>query len=102
MLPDIALLNIFDCYLRGSGGIEAWRTLVHVCQEWRNLIFGSPRRLNLRLVCTARRPVREMLEIWPPLPIVIFPYGFSKTSTLAADNIIAALEYNDRVHHVEL
>ncbi len=102
MLPDIALLNIFDCYLRGSGGIEAWRTLVHVCQEWRNLIFGSPHRLNLRLVCTARRPVREMLEIWPPLPIVIFPYGFSKTSTLAADNIIAALEYNDRVHHVEL
>jgi len=40
-----------------------------------------------------------MLEIWPPLPIVIFPYGIS---TPAADNIIAALEHNDRIHRVEL
>jgi len=43
-----------------------------------------------------------MLGIWPPLPIVITPYGLSKTSTLAADNIIAALERNDRIHRVEL
>ena len=102
MLPDVPLLVIFDCYLHESRGMEAWRTLVHVCRKWRNLVFGSPHRLNLRLVCTARRPVREMLEIWPPLPIVIFPYGLSKTSTLAADNIIAALEHNDRIHRVEL
>jgi len=102
MLPDVPLLVIFDCYLHESGGIEAWRTLVHVCRKWRNLVFGSPHRLNIRLVCTARRPVRDMLEIWPPLPIVIFPYGLSKISTLAADNIIAALEHNDRIHRVEL
>jgi len=43
-----------------------------------------------------------MLEIWPPLPIVILPYGPSKSITLAADNIIAALEHNDRIHRVEL
>ena len=102
MLPDLPLLVIFDCYLHEARGIEAWRTLVHVCRKWRNLIFGSPYHLNLRLVCTARRPVRDMLEIWPPLPIVIFPYGLSKASTLAADNIIAALERNDRIRHVEL
>ena len=43
-----------------------------------------------------------MLEIWPPFPIVIFPYGLSNALTLAADNIIAALEHNYRIHHVEL
>jgi len=102
MLPDVPLLEIFDCYLHESGGLEAWRTLVHVCRKWRNLVFGSSNRLNLRLVCTPRRRVREMLKIWPPLPIVIFPYGLSKISTTAADNIIAALEHNDRIQHVEL
>lgn len=102
MLPDAPLLVIFDCYLRGSGELEAWRTLVHVCRKWRNLVFGSSNRLNLRLVCTPRRRVREMLDIWPPLPIVMSPYGLSKLSTRAADNIIAALEHNDRIQHVEL
>ncbi len=33
----------------------------HVCQKWRSVVFGSPRRLNLRLLCTKRTPVREML-----------------------------------------
>jgi hypothetical protein len=43
-----------------------------------------------------------MLEIWPPLPMVIVPYGLSKSSKPAADNIIAALERNDRIHRVQL
>ena len=102
MLPDVPLLVIFDCYLCVSGGMEAWRTLVHVCRQWRALVFGSPHYLNLRLVCSAKRPVREMLEIWPPLPIVIVPYGLSENSKPAADNIVAALERNDRIHRVEL
>jgi hypothetical protein len=102
MLPDVPLLLVFDYYLHESGGIEPWRTLVHVCRKWRELVFGSPYRLNVQLVCTAKRPVREMLAIWPPLPIVISPHGLSNISTLAADNIIAALEHNDRIHRVEL
>lgn len=102
MLSDVPLLLIFDYYLHEYGGIEAWRTLVHVCRKWRSLVFGSSTRFNLRLVCTARRPVREMLGIWPPLPIVVFPYDLSGISTLAADNIIAALEQNNRIHRVEL
>ena len=68
MFPDVALLKIFDCYVdqaRGDDGdspeIEAWHTLVHVCRKWRSVVFGSPRRLNLRLLCTKRTPVREML-----------------------------------------
>ena len=41
VLPDVALLEIFDCHLnqvREEGGdnleIQAWHTLVHVCRIW--------------------------------------------------------------------
>lgn len=102
ILPDVALLGIFDFYVDQAlqdDETEAWHTLVHVCQTWRNVIFGSPLRLNLQLYCTARRPVRRALHIWPPLPIVIQQYG---PSTRGMDNIIAALEHNDRVYEIKL
>ena len=70
LLPDVSLLEIFDFYM-DEDQIEAWHTLVHVCQEWRNIVFGWPRRLDLRHLCTYRIPVREMLDIWPLLPIVV-------------------------------
>ena len=28
-------------------GISAWLSLVHVCRNWRSVVFGSPLRLNL-------------------------------------------------------
>ena len=34
MLPDVALLRIFDFYIMNEDRIEAWHTLVHVCREW--------------------------------------------------------------------
>jgi hypothetical protein len=66
---------------------------VHVCRKWRNVVFGSPRRLDLRLYCNAKTPVRKMLDVWPPLPIVIvhIPGKWSD------DSIIAALEHNNRI-----
>jgi hypothetical protein len=93
MLPDVVLLGIFDFYL-DKAAIQAWHNLVHVCRTWRNVVFGSPRRLNLRLCCRARTPVREMLDIWPPLPIVLNVYS---TDTWDDGNILAALELNDRI-----
>ena len=82
ILLDDVLLEIFD-FLQflvvESDGFEAenwWRTLVHVCRKWRNVIFGSTNRLNLRLVCSDRTPVRETLDLWPPtLPIVIHHFA---------------------------
>ena len=100
-LPDVALLEIFDCYLGEDPGIdelEEWHTLVHVCRKWRSVVFGSPRRLNLQLHCGTWKPVREMLDIWPSLPIVIWDWR----PTRAVHNIIAALEHNDRVTQIEL
>jgi len=77
-LPDEAHLEIFSFYvdqLEVEGeNIEAWITLVHVCQRWRNVVFVSSHRLNLRLMCTGDRPVRKMLDIWPALPISLFDY----------------------------
>ena len=70
-----------------------------MCQRWRNLVFASPRRLDLQLRCTQKRPVREMLDIWPALPIVISGNGFP---TSGGDNITAALERNDRVCVIDL
>jgi hypothetical protein len=96
MLPDVVLLEIFDFYLRETY-IEEWHILVHVCRKWRDVVFGSPRHLNLRLFCKARTPVREMLYIWPVLPIVI-----STVEMQDADNIIAALEHNDRICRLDL
>jgi hypothetical protein len=98
MLPDVALLKTFDFYM-GEAQNEAWCTLVHVCQAWRRVVFGSPRRLNLRLYCRARTPVEEMLGVWPPLPIVV---EVSPFETRGVDNIVPALEHSDRVCEIEI
>ena len=104
MLPDVVLLKIFDFYVnqareleyKGEGEslkVQEWHTLVHVCRQWRTIVLGSPRRLGLRLLCTDRTPVKEMLAIWPPLPIVV--QIFSKETRM--DNIVVALEHNERI-----
>ena len=97
MLPDVALLRIFDFYVDEAG--LSWHALVHVFRQWRDVVFGSPRRLGLKLLCTASTPVRETLDIWPLFPIVIKArcYGM-----WGVDNIIAALEHNDRICQLDL
>jgi hypothetical protein len=97
-LPDVALLEIFEFYLYKEQ-IAAWYALVHVCRKWRKVVFGSPRRLNLRLYCRAGTPVQETLDVWPPLPIVVMVYG---DEAWDEDDIVAALERNDRVCAIDL
>jgi hypothetical protein len=96
MLPDIVLLDVFDFYLN-EALVEAWHTLVHVCRKWRNIAFGSPRRLALRLYCTPNTPVRETLDVWPLLPIVVQGCG-----VFDVDNIVVALEHNERICEIDL
>ena len=98
ILPEVALLEIFEFYVIEEP-IEAWQTLVHVCRKWRNVVFGSTRRLDLRLFCTGTTPVRETLDVWPPLPIIIRLYG---GITDGVDNIIMTLEHSDRIRELEL
>ncbi|KAH9974484.1 hypothetical protein BGW80DRAFT_182649 [Lactifluus volemus] len=98
-LPDEVLLDIFEFCLPDRWYLRAisWSKFVHVCQRWRYIIFASPLRLDLRLLCTDRTPVRKMLDIWPPLPIEI---GYSPIDPQAEDNIIAALEHRNRVRRI--
>jgi hypothetical protein len=98
MLPDVALLAIFDFYV-DKAQTEAWQQLVHVCRKWRNIVLGSPRRLDLRLHCRARTPVRETLDVWPLLPIIVWGDGHEKWGV---DNIFAVLEHNDRICDLDL
>ena len=99
MLPDVALLKLFGFYVNEACVVKGWHTLVHVCRKWRNVVFGSPRRLDLRLYCKARTPVREMLDVWPPLPIIVMGEA---DEILGEDNVVAALEHNDRICKFEL
>lgn len=79
--------------------VEGWRTLVHVCRRWKNVVFGSPRRLHLRIAYTNKSYVRERLDVWPRLPIVVSGYCDSVT---CLDNIKVALENDDRICQIEL
>ena len=102
MLPDDVLLEIFDFFAREVGftkvKIEKWQTLVHVCRHWRSLVFGSPRRLDLRLVCSDKTPARDTLYVWPAFPLYIRCHKTEEN----VDNIIAVLEHSDRVCHIYL
>jgi hypothetical protein len=67
-LPGDALLETFHFYLDDKDpndiySADQWHTLVHVCQRWRSVVFASPRRLDLRLLCSGDRSVRAMLDI---------------------------------------
>ena len=76
--------------------------LVHVCRKWRQIIFDSPHRLNLRILCTYRTPVRKNLGVGPAFPIDILLDSTGGWGPNAEDNAIAALEYRDRVNSVTL
>src|SRR6266446_148911 len=79
--------------------IEAWQSLVHVCRRWRNVVFGSRHRLNLRLVCKPKTPARDTLDVWPALPLLISGDMFLSSG---ADDIIVALGQSNRVCQVDL
>ena len=104
MLPDEVLLAIFDFWVDEDAlekkEVEAWQLLVHVCRRWRSVVFGSPRRLSLRLVCGAKTPASDTLDVWPPFPIVIRESDGKSGQYL--DNIIAVLKRSDRVCRIDL
>ena len=94
----MTISTVFDFFVREPYDIEVWQTLVHVCRRWRSVVFGSPRRLNLQLVCSDKTPARDMLDVWPALPLVIECEEMAEN----VDNIIAVLERSDRVFHIFL
>ena len=104
MLPDDVLLEIFDFYVvrisRRRADVESWQLLVHVCRRWRCLVFGSPRRLNLQLFCTPETRIRDTLDVWPALPLVLYHGAYMALSSPGMVNVLAALEQSNRVSEV--
>ncbi len=98
ILPGDVLLEVFDFYVQNTKGTNRWMTLVHVCQRWRNIVFGSTLRLDLQLVCTNITPVRT-LNVWPPLPIIV-----KRRLNLSRniDDILATFKHYDRICKITL
>ena len=111
MLTDDVLIEIFDLYCEEDKDenenednypyVWSWNILVHVCRRWRQVVFASPLRLDLKILCTNGTPFRKNLEIWPGLPIVI-RYFRDRIGNDDEDNVVAALEHVDRVCEVRL
>jgi hypothetical protein len=102
VLPDNVLLEIFSIFMNEATRTEAWRTLAHVCRRWHDVVFASPRRLDLRILCTTRTPVRKKLEVCPTFPIVLSGSIDAASLPQSADNVMAALEHKDRICHIDL
>ena len=117
-LPDDVLMKIFifsrlviPIYLWGflqdpQPGWK-WHRLVHVCRRWRYIVFSSPRSLDLQLFCTYGTPVKDNLDCWPELPIVMRYLAFlsPRPPLMSAgdeDNIIATLQHPDRIRIIQL
>jgi F-box-like len=110
-LPDNVLLDIFESNQVSINEVGAkfqwdWKTLVHVCQRWRYLIFKSPTRLNLHIFFSEVSPMMEMLDVWPPFPFVIhFTYDFAweeDDPDGSLDNLFVALAHRDRVREIHI
>ncbi|KAI9452424.1 hypothetical protein BJY52DRAFT_1214594, partial [Lactarius psammicola] len=60
VLPGNVLLEIFG-FCRNNHDhtrrpVWKWHLLAHVCRMWRQIVFASPRRLNLQILCTPGTP----------------------------------------------
>ena len=104
MLPDDVLLEIFHFHVdqpweedEYDEPVEAWQSLVHVCRRWRSIVFGSPRRLNLRLLCTPSTRTRDTVDVWPALPLVIRTSGYDGENV---DNIVDLLEHSELARRI--
>ncbi|KAH9169114.1 hypothetical protein EDB89DRAFT_1508621 [Lactarius sanguifluus] len=111
-LTDSVLLEIFD-FIRSSRPADevrfypvwTWHPLVHVCHRWREIVFASPLRLDLQLLCTLGTPVRKGLGYWPPtLPIAIDygHYSWERLTSDDEDNLFTTLRQRDRVRLLRL
>src|SRR5712671_378144 len=112
MLPDNVLLQVFF-YVTiydwpGITRRHEWYTIVHVCPRWRYVVFSSPRRLNLRLQYEGHRPMLEVLDVWPVLPVTLTSdtdVRFNPPHTNQRwDNMVAALEseHYNRISEIQI
>jgi hypothetical protein len=105
-LPENVLLEIFKFYVDEASDFDdfpedGWHTLVHVCQRWRFVVFASPHRLDLQILCTNQSKVEKKLDIWPQLPIALDMF-FDTLRPPVLTNITAALRHHHRVSRINI
>ena len=105
-LPDNTLLEIFDFYrvyavYHSRGRPWKWHRLAHVCRRWRCIVYTSPRRLDLQILCKSGAPIKRILGTWPTLPLVLRFQGNERSKRLP-DNVMVALRHPDRVREIVL
>jgi len=108
-LPDNTLLEIFDFYrmdamAHSDGYPWKWHHLAHVCRRWRCIVYASPHRLYLQILCKSGAPVECILATWATLPLVLQFQGFQgkARSNFLPDNVMIALRHPDRVCEIDL
>ena len=75
-----------------------WHTPTQICQRWRSLIFASPSRLNLYVVCTKVTPIEEILAYFPHLPLEVnYMFLWEREQRQAQRNVLLSLQ---RRHHL--
>ncbi len=85
--------------------MREWQSLVQVCKRWQEIIYASPRYLDLFLYFSNQDAdaIAETLDLWPELPLFLgysFPDEYYEYE--GYDTLYNALAYRDRIHHVVL
>jgi hypothetical protein len=94
MLPSYKyLISIWMKYGWVHG--RRWCTFV---ENGETLLLGHHAAWICDFFCKAGTPVRDTLDVWPPLPIVLRSSGHRRWGM---DNVIAALEHNDRISVID-
>jgi hypothetical protein len=101
ILPDDIFLEIFAFCTRSKywntiDNMKAWQRLVQVCRGWRQIVFASPRYLDIFLYFSNGTPIRT-LSCWPEFPIFM-----TYTNPFDEGDVIALLKHHDRVRWVYL
>src|SRR5712675_1559841 len=107
-LPNELLLHIFSFHRLLSGTNNCppsvawkWHTLAHVCQRWRDLIFGSLRHFEARLVIPRKSP-KTPLDSWPALPLSVWYDSEDYMSSEQMADVVAAFKHSERIREVHL
>jgi hypothetical protein len=103
ILPDDVFLEIFsfclhDPFMEFFEHTVEWQGLVQVCRRWRQIIYESPRYLDLLLYCSEGlgTPVKN-LSCWPAFPIAM-GHRYPRDE----NDVIALLKHSDRVRFISL
>jgi hypothetical protein len=101
MLPDDVLLEIYHFYVDEDVDedfeqkVVEWITLAHAGE----VSYFSHHVASICDSFVHPKSLRGTLDIWPHLPLIIRDFNLEPSSV---DNILAALEHNDRVCQIEL